>query len=140
MPGVVLYVRISIIISTTSVRAVAAVRLLLEPVRLHYSRGNFYSDHALFDGPNRYSHIALAGGVSCLTRKQWTRGASQNRGKPKAVSELPWPDERSRGVVLLGRKPRNVLSLRSTAIAKLPVPESCDQSRGSVAQTGHVQV
>jgi hypothetical protein len=32
-----------------------------------------------FDAPNRYSHLAFAGGVSCLTRKQWTRGMSQNR-------------------------------------------------------------
>jgi len=47
MPGVVLYVRISIIISTPSVRPAVAVRLPLEPVYLHHSASNSNSDQAL---------------------------------------------------------------------------------------------
>jgi len=47
MPGVVLYVRISIIISTTSMLGVVAVRLPLEPVYLHHSASNSNSGQAL---------------------------------------------------------------------------------------------
>jgi hypothetical protein len=49
--------------------------------------------------------------------KEWYESLDEEE-RAKAVSQLLWPDIRSRGVVFLGRKPRKRLSLRSTPIAK----------------------